>query len=206
MLKSQQEWRLMIMEKLKNTACILDRVFKIIFCLLAVFCTVLIVFSAIVLFRGEAIVQSEAFRLSLKNSGILVNIDTISLTNITMVLFSIVISHLITIAFGIYATVTIRKMIAPMKQGRPFNASVSTCFTHLAWLALIFGLLKNSAKLLALYLIPDAIKDFTLITGIAYNVGDVLDGTLIIAAGLMFLFSFVFKYGEQLQQLSDETL
>lgn len=39
-----------------------------------------------------------------------------------------------------------------------------------------------------------------------YTANYALDGTFILVAALLFLFSFVFQYGEELQRLSDETL
>ena len=34
----------------------------------------------------------------------------------------------------------------------------------------------------------------------------VLDGSFLVIALLLFLFSYIFRYGEELQKLSDETL
>ena len=62
------------------------------------------------------------------------------------------------------------------------------------WLALIAMLI------FMVYIGETGRRDSRVITGIAYNLGN-----LLYWAGLMLL-SYVFRYGEELQKLSDETI
>ena len=102
----------------------------------------------------------------------------------------------------------LHQVLVPMREGRPFDGSVSVTLRKLGWVTLFGGL---GVELLswAVSLLELRLYDFSelflpeVVTG--YTVNIPLGGALI-APVVILLLSHVFKYGEQLQRLSDETL
>ena len=103
----------------------------------------------------------------------------------------------------------IREILKPMAEEKPFDSIVSTNLKKLANLSIHLGILYNviilSEQIIAVFaynlpglLISDKI---THISGM-FNV----DLTFVVYWAILLLLSYVFRYGEQLQQLSDETL
>ena len=102
-----------------------------------------------------------------------------------------------------------RDILAPMKTGSPFHNIVSIRLNSLAKYTCIFGVAMN-------------IHDITsnILTETVYNLSKVIvndqithvtitnvfDLSFLIVAAILLLLSFVFRYGEELQQLSDETI
>ena len=103
----------------------------------------------------------------------------------------------------------IRQILLPMKEEKPFDAVVSTNLKKLARLSITFGILYNII-----------ILSEQLMTVFVYNLPQLLisekivhvdgmfqvDLTFIVYWAILLLLSYVFRYGEELQQLSDETL
>lgn len=103
---------------------------------------------------------------------------------------------------------TIRKILAPMEEGDPFNPSVAKDLKKLAFLFLSLGIVDNLAMFADTL---SAIKNFGLtqlpagaITNISANFE--LDLGFLVIFFVLLLASFIFRYGAELQQLSDETL
>lgn len=102
-----------------------------------------------------------------------------------------------------------RDILKPMKEGLPFHDSVSQNLKKSALYVLIWGIVKNLGDGLSLMLIASQYRLPSLllsdkITQVSFIAPTDL-GFLFVAAVLLLL-SYVFRYGESLQQLSDETL
>ena len=103
----------------------------------------------------------------------------------------------------------IREILSPMKEGQPFAAIVSTNLKKLARLSINLGILFNIIRLteqimtVFVYDLPGL-----LISEKITHVGGMfqVDLTFLIYWAVLLLLSYVFRYGEELQQLSDETL
>ena len=103
----------------------------------------------------------------------------------------------------------IREILLPMKDEKPFDSIISTNVKKLARLSISFGILLNILKLFEqimvvfVYKLPDLMvsETITQVSGM-FN----LDLTFLLYWGILHLLSYVFRYGEELQQLSDETL
>lgn len=103
----------------------------------------------------------------------------------------------------------IREILKPMTEGNPFDAIVSTNLKKLAKLSIVLGILINVIKLaeqivvVFLYDLPGL-----LISEKITHVGGMfqIDLSFLIYWAILMLLSYVFRYGEDLQQLSDETL
>ena len=103
----------------------------------------------------------------------------------------------------------IREILLPMKEEKPFDSIVSTNLKKLAKLSITLGILYN-----IIILSEQAMTVF------AYNLPALLvsekiarvssmfsvDLTFLVYWAILLLLSYVFRYGEELQQLSDETL
>ena len=103
----------------------------------------------------------------------------------------------------------IREILCPMKQEKPFDSIVSTNLRKLARLSITLGILYNiiilSEQIMTVFVydLPSL-----LLSEKISHVGGMfsVDLTFLICWASLLLLSYVFRYGEELQQLSDETL
>jgi len=111
--------------------------------------------------------------------------------------------------FLIYASKIFRKILAPMKDGLPFDESVSKNLKVLGILILVGGAIWSVVKVVidatcyTAYHISELFRPER-ITDIELSV--TLDTKFLIIAAMIFLMSYIFQYGAELQKLSDETL
>ena len=103
----------------------------------------------------------------------------------------------------------IREILLPMKEEKPFDSIVSTNLKKLAKLSIVLGILYNiiilSEQIMTVFVydLPSL-----LISEKVAHVGGMfqVDLTFVVCWAALLLLSYVFRYGEALQQLSDETL
>lgn len=103
----------------------------------------------------------------------------------------------------------IREILRPMTEEKPFDSIVSTNLKKLANLSIHVGILYNIMILfdqimtVFVYDLPGL-----LISEKVTHVGGMfsVDLAFLVYWAILLLLSYVFRYGEQLQQLSDETL
>lgn len=110
---------------------------------------------------------------------------------------------------GILGVKTVRAILAPMKEGKPFASEISKNLRKLGWLSLILGVavqVMEAVSLFSLFIVQDmeALLISEKITHVDVNAS--FDLSVLIIPAVFFLLAYVFKYGEQLQTLSDETL
>ena len=103
----------------------------------------------------------------------------------------------------------IREILNPMKEEKPFDTIVSTNLKKLAKLSINLGIFYNmiilSEQIMTVFVydLPGLlVSDKITHVGGMFNV----DLTFLIYWAILLLLSYVFRYGEELQQLSDETL
>ena len=103
----------------------------------------------------------------------------------------------------------IREILQPMKEGKPFASIVSTNLKKLAKLSIVLGILFNiivlAEQIVAVFLydLPGLLLSEKIsYVGSSFHV----DLSFLIYWAILMLLSYVFRYGEELQQLSDETL
>lgn len=116
---------------------------------------------------------------------------------------------LICLIIGKPAIACIRRILAPMIQGAPFHSTVSTNLKKLALLSVILGAADSIAEQISRALQVHSCNLGELlvsenISHVTFNYSFDLDFLMIGAA--LLLLSYVFRYGEELQALSDETL
>ena len=103
----------------------------------------------------------------------------------------------------------IRGILAPMAEGKPFDSSVSSNLQKLAKLAIRIGVLWNiiilSEAIVMVYVFD--LPSLLLSEKISHIGGTFqVDLTFVIYWAILMLLSYAFRHGEELQQLSDETL
>lgn len=200
------------MEKLKKMAKNLDICAKIFMYGNIVSGVLLLIMSIVEL--GNFSMNKSTLReyLVLKLGSVKVGIvpeyaPSVQYTNIRF--FSVLLLGLGICCFMIYAAKVARKILAPMKEGLPFDESVSKNLRNLGILTLIGGSVWSAAKAILeataynVYEISEMFRPER-ITGVELEI--TLDTTFLIIAAVIFLLSYIFKYGAELQKLSDETL
>ena len=103
----------------------------------------------------------------------------------------------------------VREILHPMTEEKPFDAVVGTNLRKLAKLSINLGILYNiiilSEQIMTVFVygLPDLLlsEKITHIGGMF-----TLDLTFVVYWAFLMLLSYVFRYGEELQQLSGETL
>lgn len=111
--------------------------------------------------------------------------------------------------FGVKCLAIVQDILTPMTQGQPFDVNVSRNLRKLSFIALAAGAILEIGKigLSALHLSSirlDALFNPELVAG--YTVEHVFNMDFILLFAVLYLMSHVFRYGQELQQLSDETL
>lgn len=103
----------------------------------------------------------------------------------------------------------VREILKPMIEEKPFDSIVSTNLKKLAKLSVVIGILVNiiilaeQIMMVFVYDLPGLLisEKITHVTGMFK-----IDLSFLIYWAILMLLSYVFRYGESLQQLSDETL
>ncbi len=116
---------------------------------------------------------------------------------------------LIEVPIGIYGLMLLRRVLKFMKSGTPFVAECSASIKKIANIILIFGFVRQILDNILAYMQYQMGTLTTLIgaeriESITFEWG--LDLTFLMFAATIYLLYYIFKYGEVLQQESDETL
>ena len=124
-----------------------------------------------------------------------------------MQLLSLVV-YLVEVPLICWGICLLRRILQPMIDSRPFNGT-GLILKKLGWISLIIALIENLSDWGMLYIMEHQYHfvDFFLgstITDVDFRFTP--DTTFILVAIVVFVLSGVFSYGEELQQLSDETL
>ena len=108
-----------------------------------------------------------------------------------------------------FSVKAIRGILAPMKEGKPFHNAVSTNLHKLANCACSLGIGLNMLEIISNILLVKAydlhlllLSEKILHVEFMFN----FDLSFLVIYGVLLLLSYIFRYGEELQQLSDETL
>ena len=123
--------------------------------------------------------------------------------------WSLMILGVICAAIVYYAFSVVLRILQPMSQGQPFAPSVGVDIKKMGFVCLALGILQNLANILDTV---NAVHTYNL-TNMVNNeqIQSITPNYTVNLSFLIFFFvllllSHVFRYGAQLQQLSDETL
>lgn len=198
------------MEQLKRTARGLDTVCRVLFWFLIVVmaCTVpLLIFIVVMLEKAPSLVADGAVTGSISvGSGVIFRLPMEDAGIFNAVPFFIMSAVIAILVCGVvvYGLKLIRSMLIPMKDGKPFDSMVSSGFRRLGWLTIGTGIAANLFDLIGKTAAVKMLTHAEMPYGVAVQHNISL--SFLFIAALLFLLSYVFRYGEELQQLSDETL
>ena len=104
---------------------------------------------------------------------------------------------------------SIRAILDPMKAGEPFHNDVSIHLGKIARYVFVLGIGLNLSVIISSILLTKAFDLHLLL--LSEHISRVefmftFDFSFLLVSGILLLLSYVFRYGEQLQLLSDETL
>ena len=201
------------MNKLSSTAKVLAKIMKVLrgICVgFAIACAVLLVigiflpdsmYGSFVNF-GERSIDLGNLRLELSR-------DFAPTDSVRLVACAILAESLVSLGLGAAGLHLLYKIFSPMAEARPFDSSVSANLHKLGWLSLIavvaYLVLGGLAATLEfnMYDIHQLFSaDLVTDVSLSHSVGL----SLLLIPAVVFLLSYVFKYGEELQRQSDETL
>lgn len=103
----------------------------------------------------------------------------------------------------------VRKIMVPMMEGNPFDSSVSEYLKKLSLITLVYGIVGNIGSSLMTHMkmnhyqleqLVDGQRIFAVTPEYGWKLG------FVIVFFAFLLASYIFRYGAELQQLSDETL
>lgn len=197
--------------KLMRTAAVIDRILKILQGFAIAGVIVSAIFIPLTAILGEKIIAS-ADRLTV---GALVlqmagePAEYLDLANIKLSIIVMLIGAILASAATWYCLRVLRELLVPMKEGRPFAAGVSGKVRKLAWTVLIAGAITEAGRALSDVFQVRAYQVVQLVDGsavasVSYNYS--INLWFVVTALILLFLSYVFRYGEALQQESDETL
>lgn len=201
-------------EKMIKTAKALERVFRILQCVsligVAAGVFVLGIFTVMYATNHDAI-MGAAFR-SVDIGALTLELAKEAAPDSRAILLCTWLSMISAVAFVLtlhYALGVFRKILKPMAEGNPFAPCVSKEIRKLAFASLALGVIRNGMEFVETL---GAVSIFDLNRLIqnsqiqAVTVNSRFDMTFVLAFFVLLLVSYIFRYGEELQTLSDETL
>ncbi len=194
------------MKKLSSAARILDTIAKIasVCCIVAI---CLVAAAAILLFAFGNDSMIEFTGLDVGN--ITFELASVDMAMVKSVFLCEVLPAVVLVAYGYMALRIIRRILAPMKEGQPFDSAVSVNLKKLSWIILGGGICSQLLGMASGILMYKAFDFSALflsdkITGVTLNMG--MDLTCVLVFAIVYMLGCVFQYGEELQKQSDETL
>lgn len=182
---------------------VVGRIFEVVSIVLAVFAVLVAIF-------GEAMFEAGSLSIDLDFMKFQLAEEYQQITN-GMRLFAIV---SLLAAAGVCIAVSVickllRRILAPMKDGRPFEPGVAGDLRKIGWVVLVAGAVWQIAgcvlNMLLIRSYPmEQIFSSDAITGITYHF--TFDLNFVLISCTLFLLSYIFAYGQMLQKESDETL
>lgn len=196
------------MDKIIKTSKTIRAILKVLFWVVAIVSVIILAAILAALFmKGDAPLDGS-FSIKLGNYSLLLSQAYSSqqltplycMTFANVALFGALSCYIIRILLTIFET---------MSQGRPFSTTVSVALKKLAYAILIIGIIGLVLQIvtnLIFYNVFDVPSLFNADRVESCSISIPSDGSFIIWFFILRLVSHIFKYGEALQQLSDETL
>lgn len=203
------------MKEMKKTAGILEKVFRVLGIMLNVALIACIVslgiLAAGLVFDLKA-EQIGTFSRSVELGFVELRFAEAYIPDQQAVLLSAGIEVLITLVCLWAARIAVRcvmEILQPMTQGEPFGGIVSEKLNRLATLSLVLGIGAEGLRMIEQAVTANRMNLQSLlmsekIAGVSLNYE--MDLTFLLVFAALKLLSYVFRYGEELQKLSDETL
>jgi uncharacterized membrane protein len=203
------------MKKLSTTAKTLDKILNIVYAVFGAFAIAAIVVVAMAGISYALNWETESLLTSFASFDI--GFLEIEVAQDFIPNSGIVLMQAIVILIGACAAIVlarkgiiyIRQILKPMAEEKPFDSIVSTNLRKLAKLSVFLGILCNIVILAEQFILVFSydLRGLLLSNKIpAVDFNFEIDLSFLLSWGILMLLSYVFQYGEQLQQLSDETV
>ena len=196
--------------KMRKVAGVLETLFKVAGGILTAMVIVCGIFAVLVLIYGEKIFVPDSVTLDIGFLKFYLREEYRFITD-DVKLYAMV--SLVTAAglYGMasYACTLLRRILAPMKESRPFEEGMARDLKKVAWLVLGGGLYSEALKIAEHFLMIRAYPMEEIFDSKAiYMMKHIIDVDLgfVLVAAAFFLLSYIFSYGQTLQRESDETL
>lgn len=195
--------------KLIKSTKVIDKLLKILSGFLRAGIIVCAIFFVLLFIFGEKIVADSS---SLEIGMLTLNLTQSAIPEFASLKWGIA-AALITAGLicGIllYIVGIIRSILKPMLEGRPFEEGTADKIKKLALVSLISGFVIQVCKNVSSYALFSAYEmrslfNESVVSGFTLNF--TLDLNFVILAGIILVLSHIFRYGENLQRESDETL
>lgn len=195
-------------EKMIKNSNVIDKLIKVFEVITLVGCILIVAFMILFPIIGsEKLLDTNSFLLGdisvkLKNSSS----NSLSSTKlITELIFASVLAVLAVCWYGLRM---FRKVLEPLKNGRPFDGSSSKNIRKLGVFVIIAGVIVNIFETVSNYMVYKLcdINNVFNTDVVSFSLDSNFDFWFIIIACILFLLAHVFSYGEELQTESDETL
>lgn len=210
------------MNAIPRTAKILDKVCRFLYWVLIFFTAVLaiaVVILGVSVFKGTPLLKStESYLLSFGNLELLLApgvLTEILAPGFEPLLLAVMVLTLAAIPVLILELQTVRDILQPFIRTEPFHEAIAKGLHRLAILVVIDTVFAAVVTVLmdqiaqrhldihALFTDGAVFGERIITAGLANSVIDV---SPLLFAGALYLLSKVFRYGQELQQLADETL
>ena len=196
--------------KLTKTAKNLDTLVKVVGGIFQAVGIVCLVFAVLIPIAGDAIFMEGSLTLDLDFLKIHVaeQYEEISLLMKIYTVIGLVSAAVLCFTVW-YAAKPARKILHPMMEGRPFEAETPANLRKIAWINLIGGGIAQIIGIAERMILTRAYPMEEIFSSPAVEkleyVFDFDFGFILISIVILFL-SYIFSYGQQLQQEADETL
>jgi len=196
--------------KLRNAAKNWDAVTKVCCGIFRAAGIVCFVFAILVLIFGNRMYEAGSFTLDLDFIKLYLA-EEYQTANELIRVFTVI----ALIAVGIICMITtygirqIRDILAPMKEGRPFEENIPGKLRNIAWTILSGGIILQIVGFVERMILTKAypmeeIFSSSAIDRIEYSY--TVDFSFVFVVCVVLFLSYIFSYGQKLQQESDETL
>lgn len=187
-----------------------DTILKVVGGTMKAFAIVCGVFAVLVMILGEKMVAPNAFTVDLDFVKLYLAEGTVRFTPM-MRLYTILGLVSVGVLCGVigWGVGILRRVLAPMKEGRPFDGEVPALLKRLSWIILAVGGVIQIVGIAERSILAMTIESMDLFS--APVIADV-EYIFTMDFGFVWLFCVVmflariFEYGQRLQQESDETL
>ena len=202
------------MEKLISISKKLDTFFKvlqkIIFGGIAAAVLVTIILTIVNLINPGAVIGEDFHIVDIRPITIELAQELAPNNNtILMYVWAVVVLGIVSAALIYRGLGLLRKILKPMTEGKPFDSGIGQNIKKIGYIALILGVAQNVGSIIettaAIHAFRlTALADSGAVRSITANY--TFDVSFLIVFFVLILMSYIFDYGTELQQLSDETL
>ena len=195
------------MKKMKQSANLLYKFFNVFFWLTILATCVLVVASVVLLILNIPLETLEIGIITFDLNTDAVNFNDFKLK---FLMITQMLSAIVSCVFAVFICKKLKDILRPIKNGEPFMDSVGKNVRKLGNIMLIFGIASAIAQIVSTIALEIFMGDYGYIFTNDYilscSIINKYDISWVIGALFMYLIAYIFDYGKQLQELSDETL